>query len=564
MAHNADNPPSSSATQGYARIKGVLIIVALVALVINVLALSASQLWVAPDTYSYVTLGGGIADHLDFRQHLFLIRPPGYPLFLAAIFRLFGPRSPTAILVAQHAMVVGVAVVTALIAWHLTNRRSVTLLAGLMCACSLQLLAFANVILSEVPCTFALVLSVYFLTKYHRLGRGRFLAMASLMAGVSYLFRPISMLAVAVCVAAALHQTWKLRETGLRGHRTSTSQASRRRSRRLGSPFWWHRAVAGLTLAVVPAMAVALPGMIQNMRVHGARLSGFCTNVVLYGRAVGWDGLDSTTSEALADIRAVLKEAIDRGCLPPDADYRERAVVIKAYRGVRNIPPAESGAIMGRAGRDIIRENLWRQLELTARYVAWMTLVPDAFYRFHPGGAPGKIDPANAAFRIRDKDAEIFDVATYEPMLRRWLQPYWHYLPLRSNPGVTTPLWSGIARWYYRHIDKGPPLVGVGDSPYEEFRFFCLVGVVVSLLTRERTTWLLMTGVVFLHIFGSAFFGGHHPRYAVPSGPLLLIYAALLIVMTVRLLAAAVRRCGILRLKSPCRPASSQIRAVRS
>src|SRR5262245_19366020 len=85
--------------------KAVSIPVLAFALAINAISFSASQLWVSPDASYYVELAGGLADHADFRSELFLIRPPGYPLFLAAVFKVFGAASPIGILAIQHLMV---------------------------------------------------------------------------------------------------------------------------------------------------------------------------------------------------------------------------------------------------------------------------------------------------------------------------------------------------------------------------------------------------------------------------------------------------------------------------
>ncbi|UCC30768.1 MAG: glycosyltransferase family 39 protein [Phycisphaerales bacterium] len=522
-----------------ASIKGVLIVVTIVALLISALSFSASQLWSCPDTTYYVRLAGGIADNLNFTDELFLIRPPGYPLMLAAIFALFGANSPIAILIVQYVLVVGITLVTVLTAWHLTYHRGVCLVAGLMCACSLQLLAFANMIITEVPYTFALVLSVYFLVKYHRLGHGQALALASLMAGVSYLIRPIGMTVVALCVVAVLHRAWK----GWKDRAPATSSGVIRRStsgfRRARTPARWRRAVGGLTLAVAPAMIVALPAVALNRLVHGSNLSGLCSNLALYHRIAAMDRLDSTESEAMGDIHAVVDEAIEQGHLAPDADFRQWGVVWRAYEKVRNVPLAESSAVIGQAARDLVMENLRPTLELTVRYSYWMIMVPDWWYRFHPGGTPGIVTETGEC--RADITAEIFDVATYEPMLSHRIHPYDRYLPLTSEPRATTPLWSGIARWFYRHIQKGPPLVGLGDSPYEEFCWLCLFGMLVSLVTRARMTWLLVTGVVFLQVVVSAWLAGPTPRYAVPVAPLMLLYAALFIVAPVWLTAAVLR-----------------------
>ena len=535
MRSRPQNPrPHVANAQG--GIKPVIIAVGVVALLINVLAVAGSQLWVSPDASYYVALAGGIADHLDFHNELFLIRPPGYPLMLAAIFALFGPDSATAIHVVQHAMVVAIAVLTAGIGWHITCRRSVSLIAGIMCASSLQLLAFANLIIAEVPFTLTLVASVYFLVKYHRLGGPRDLALASLLAGLGYLIRPIGMSVVALCVFAAAHRAW----TGC-ATTTAYPNALSLRSQTLENlrPRRVRRsAIAVLSLAIIPAMCITLPVMAFNRRVQGADLSSSCAGVALYHRLAWMDGLDSSNSAALADIRAVVGEAIELGQAPPDTDYRKTGSVWRAYKSVRGVPLAEASLMMGEAARDLAREHPGWVLERTVRYALWMLMVPDSFYRFHPGGASGMVTPTGES--VRNTDAEIFDVATYQAMLRGWIEPYGHYLTLRTDAKVSSPMWRGLARWYYRNIEKGPPLTGLGDSAYEEFTWLCLLGALASLGTRERMTWLLVGGVIMLQILPSAALAGPTPRYAVPIKPLMLIYAALLMVMGARALKTAI------------------------
>ena len=413
---------------------------------------------------------------------------------LAAIFRLFGSDSPMAILVVQHAMVVGVALVTALIGWYLTERRAVALLGGVMRAASLQLLTFANVIITEVPFTLAFLSSVCFLVKFHRRGGAGTLALASLMAAVSYLFRPIGIAVLPFCVAAAAHRVWKPWPDGPATTSSSVRDSLGYLSRWLYSRVWWSRATAGLVLALTPALGVMLPVAAFNMAVHGTALPAPCGTLALYLRLLTMDRLDSTSSEALTDIRAVVNEAIERGHLSPHADWREWGPVWQAYETVRGVPLTQSSAIMADACRDLIRENPRATLENTIRYSYWLLMVPDSFYRFHPGGAPGVIRPTGECGR--NTTAEIFDVRTYEPMMRPWVDPYSHYIALSGVPKPSTPMWRGFARWFYRHVENGRPLLGMGDSLYEQFTWLCLMGIALTLLTRERATWLLVAGVI--------------------------------------------------------------------
>lgn len=495
------------------------------ALLINALSFAASQLWVSPDASYYVELAGGLADHGDFRSQLFLIRPPGYPLFLAAMFLLFGAASPTAIMVAQHIMVVGVVYLVTLIAWRIARSPIAAAASGLMAAASLQLITYANLVMTEAPFTLAFVWAVYQLVVHHQSCSRRNLALASLLTGVSYLFRPIGMALLPVCAAVAMAQLLRVNE---KGRRFLATWLEYKRLKELTGRLGW---------AVAPAFAIVLPCMAQNQMIHGGDLSTRCADLALYFRIVYMDKLDSQDSAALNDIRSVVLQARDQGLTVSNADYRLWGPVWQAYEKVRGVGLADSSRIMGRAARDLIKEHPIAVAAGTVKYSLWMILVPDGFYRFHPGGAPG-IQTADGECR-RDPEAAILAANTYEPMMRPWTGPYAHYLPLRSEPTVLTPLWSGLARWFYHEMEKGPSL-GIGDSPYEFFGWVCFLGMAVAMFHPNRGCWLIVIAAIGLQIVVSAFLAGPTPRYAVPVRPLLVLFP----VVPFLLIAQLVRRGG--------------------
>lgn len=501
----------------------VALTVVAVALAINAFSFAASQLWVSPDASYYVELAGGLADHADFRSQLFLIRPPGYPFFLAAMFLFFGSASPVAIMVAQHLMVVGVAYLITLIAWRMTQNTAGALASGLMASVSLQLITYANLVMTEVPFTLALVWAVYYLIVYHQSGRLSALAMASLLTGISYLFRPIGMALLPVCVGAALYEL--IRSNGVRRFFAGLieRQGFRNISRRI-------------IFATAPACFVVLPCMAQNQLIHGGDLSTRCADLALYFRIVYMDKLDSNSSAALNDIRTVVQEARDKGLIIPDADYRLWGPVWQAYEKVRGVGLADSSRIMGRAARDLIAEHPTAVALGTVRYSFWMILVPDGFYRFHPDGAPG-IQLDNGECR-RDPNAAILASNTYEPMMRPWTKPYEHYLPLRSDATSLTPLWSGLSRWFYQNIEKGPSLMGIGDSPYEFFGWICFLGMALAMFLPSRGCWMIIIAAIAMQVVVSAFLAGPTPRYAVPVRPLLVLFPVAPFLLAAQLLRA--------------------------
>lgn len=477
-------------------------VVALVALAVHGLCAAASQAWVYPDSIDYIQLAGGIADGFDFTNGLYLVRTPGYPLFLAWIFMLFGAHSPIAIVLIQHAMMIATALLTCAISFRLTENPRVALAAGCLCACSLQLLAYANLILTEAPYTFILALAIYALVRFIDEQQWRWLALASLLAGVGYLLRPIALYLLPVCGALALRQVYMTR----------------------GEKWSWRPLFAGVFASGLPALLIAAPWMAISAYSHKSLQATRCLDYMYYLRAATFDGLDSTQSETMRDIHAVIAEAQSAGHLSPTADYRDRATVIKAYQAVRGLDFSGSSAILGRAGRDLMREHPWEIFTGTFRYAAWLLLSPDPVYRFQPGGAPG----TNGK---RDTNAEILDVGTYafgpgswEPTLREQA----HYLPLSAESRPLTPAWTTVTVWFHRNIEKGRPVLGLADSLYEELMLIAAMGTLASLLLSvNRAAWWMIASVLGLHVLVSAFLSGPQTRYAAPIRPILCLYVPL-------------------------------------
>ncbi|MCH8113595.1 MAG: oligosaccharide flippase family protein [Proteobacteria bacterium] len=158
----------------------------------------------------------------------------------------------------------------------------------------------------------------------------------------------------------------------------------------------------------------------------------------------------------------------------------------------------------------------------TGQYCGWMLLSPDSSYRYLPGGTKGEHGK-------RAQHAEVFDSGLYLDPLEPYLRPHIEYLPLANEPGATTPLWTLIVRWFYRHIERGPSILGLGDSPYEAFVLICVLGGFYSLLTRERATWAVVGAVVAVQIIPSAFLAGVGPRYGVPTQLAMKLFASVLL-----------------------------------
>ena len=514
----------------------VLLIMALSAGV-NVFAVLSTHLWVLPDSSQYIILAGGIADYGDFSHEYFLIRPPGYPLLLAAVFQLAGPQSPIVIQALQHSMIVAIVALTALIGWELTARRSVALLAGFFTMLSPQLLSFADVIMPEIPYALCLTAAAYWLTRYNRRGKVFNLVVASLLIGGSYLFRPMGLSLLAACGLAVIRGVLRAKSSDRQSSKKSSAlreaaqrlnlRARRQPKRSFVIPKEVKRVIGRFAFhggcAVLPCALVIAPAAYHNRVTFGQDLTDRCAKMALYYRLLVMDRLDAPDSAALKDIRTTVAEARRRGALPRYADDRQWGPVLKAFQSVKGMTLAETAGVIGEAADDVWREHPRSVLENTARYAWWMLLRPDSTYRFVPGGAAGKINALGES--VRDPKALIYDIATYRPMLAGLIAPVQSYLPLTAAPTDATPFRTKIVRAYHDFVEAGSAPAGLGDSLYEELGYLCLLGMVIALLTRERFGWLLIIVVVASQVLPSAFLAGPTPRYAVPLIPLLVLLA---------------------------------------
>jgi hypothetical protein len=127
-----------------------------------------------------------------------LVRLPGYPLFLAAVYSVFGHTNNTAVRIVQALIDTGTCVLVALLAWLWQpdkRRKSVTAIAALaLAAVNPFTTIYAALILTEVPATFLLVAAVVAVTLAFRetkLERElRWWAICGGLLSVGVLFRP--------------------------------------------------------------------------------------------------------------------------------------------------------------------------------------------------------------------------------------------------------------------------------------------------------------------------------------------------------------------------------------
>lgn len=478
----------------------VLLAVAVIALAVEGFMLSSSRLYALADSGGYIALAGGIAERLDFSDEYFQFRLPGYPVMLAAIFRVFGSASPLAILAIQHAMVVAITILTTLLAWTLWPNRAFAAITGMFCALSMHLSAMASAIMTEAPYTLVLTLCVVLLVRYHRIGGWRRLAWASAFAGLCTVTKAVGQAMPVLCIVVGMHRAWIMRRQSVAAIRWGGLRSV---------------ALASLC-AIGPAALFVLPVMYNNYRIGGRFQLSCNLGLHLYFRATFVEGFDTgpTTSEAVTMVRETRAEARRRE-LPTRSEPGDPFGVTDAFRLLHGMSMAEAADVMGQAGRDLLVQNLGTVLVRGVHHTYRTLVMPDVYYRFVPGERPEKMcQPLEVASWISQRAGETMD----------------RYLPLKDTPTATSPLRGRMTRWYHRYIDKGPPVFGILDTPYEEFILLCALGGLLSLTRSDRMTWFIPGMVVFFHVVCQSYLGGVWPRYAVPIHPVMHIFGAFILV----------------------------------
>jgi 4-amino-4-deoxy-L-arabinose transferase-like glycosyltransferase len=168
----------------------------LVRLLFNVfvMGLEDSGLELFPDGKEYDALGLSLAEGSGYarNQSPDTYRPPGYPLFLAAAYVLFG-HSVAAVKILQSILDAATCVMILLIGERLFTRR-VGVIAGLIAAVYPFLIVYTGFVLSEALFVFLSTGFLYALVRFREDGSWRWLAVAGLLLGGMNLTRPAVLL----------------------------------------------------------------------------------------------------------------------------------------------------------------------------------------------------------------------------------------------------------------------------------------------------------------------------------------------------------------------------------
>lgn len=205
-------PPPDPLPPPRLRGPGVLTVVFVVAAVVRVWALGSMPLIITNDSTGYLEWGREFA--AGQATTIPPIRTPGYPLFLAAVYDIFGVN-PVGVLIGQHALGVVSALIVAAAVLRATRgrpySRTCALMAGVLSSLDPWQLAFESYALTETLSCFCMVLVVALaLLRPRRAGLGAGIGLLlGAVLGFACLVRPSFQSAAPFLILGWLVLSWR-------------------------------------------------------------------------------------------------------------------------------------------------------------------------------------------------------------------------------------------------------------------------------------------------------------------------------------------------------------------
>jgi 4-amino-4-deoxy-L-arabinose transferase-like glycosyltransferase len=200
--------------------------------------------WMQHGIYGFATTAKGLMPTL--------IRLPGYPLFLAACFRVFGVDRYVAVMYVQGLLDLFTCLLVAALARRLFGQRAGLAALWLSALCPFTA-AYVAAPLTEILTLFTIALTFYGLERWRSAGLGfnRWLWITAITMAYSVLLRPEQGMLPAVAVPAMIWMVWK-----------SPDQHSDQRSEQLSLT----RRLWPVALAAICVLLPLLPWSVRNWR----------------------------------------------------------------------------------------------------------------------------------------------------------------------------------------------------------------------------------------------------------------------------------------------------------
>ncbi len=498
-----------------ASLKLVLLIVAAASMTMQAALFFASDLIVTPDSAGYISLAHGLVENVDFRQDYFQFRTPAYPMFLAVIFKIFGKTSVIVLPLLQHVMVVSSVLLTCLTAYELKPSRSFALIAGLISAGGFHGGAYANAVLTETPYALTVIICVYYNVRYLGRGERKSIIIASCAAGIATMIRPVGQGMIVVCIVVVFLRY-------LFGATSSHSKCISPPKNAVPSRSLLQRPAFEMAMALLPALLIVGPWLGYKASLYGRFDLSYAGNMAFYQRAVVHEGVDPSGFPAFAPIGRAIQQAQDSGYIDKNLPHQDFYTAVSAYQYAYKTPLSDAAYAVGEVGQQMMLASQVKAISRTPKHAYRTFFMPDKLYRFLPDGTPGengKLAKNTVLFSSDSYAGLVTQNVGYDTMQT--------YLPLQQSANVLTRPWASFCQWYRARIELGKPILGLLDTPYEEWMALTLIGCVVALIHRDRKLYLALGFIIAYHTVITSFYGGALPRYIVPITAVLSIFSAL-------------------------------------
>lgn len=157
------------------------------------------------DALEYQMLAGKILENGHYPENYFLdtYRTPGFPIYIALIYFLFGAKTHY-VLFSYILLSVGTAFIIYLISLKLFDKKKIALLASALFSFEPNVLKLTSEFGTETLHAFFLVLSCYFFVSALKDKKIIFLASSAVLFAVTALIRPVSLYFYLICLAFIL------------------------------------------------------------------------------------------------------------------------------------------------------------------------------------------------------------------------------------------------------------------------------------------------------------------------------------------------------------------------
>ncbi|MFQ6008650.1 MAG: hypothetical protein ACE5K8_06830 [Candidatus Zixiibacteriota bacterium] len=202
-----------------------------------------------PDVEQYVASANAIREEFDFDTEGVVIFGPGYPTFLALLGFLLMPNPYSLLLFQIFFSSLGTVLVAAF-AFELTENVRISLIAGLLNACSLTPIVLANMLLSETVFFTLMTFGFLLFLKALKTGKAFYFLLTSLLLAAAALTRSAGQFLFLVLLTSAVAYAWPYRQ---------------RNPKAFFKKLAWPLITAGLIISVLTAWAF------RNERLYGFR-----------------------------------------------------------------------------------------------------------------------------------------------------------------------------------------------------------------------------------------------------------------------------------------------------